>query len=211
MFRSLTIGSTAAALLLSVAPAAGAADTTPPADQITVDVKTVNGSGCPRGTAAVTESPDDTAFTVTYSDYLAQVGPAAEPTDIRKNCQLSLLVHAPQGFTYAIAEATYRGHAHLERGATGLQQADYYFQGDSETVPVAHPLSGPYDGDWQYTDRDDAAVYAPCGVDRILNVNTELRVSAGTSDPKNATSYLTMNATHGSVNTIYRFHWKRCP
>jgi Domain of unknown function (DUF4360) len=211
MLKSLMIGSTAAALLLSVAPAADAADTTPPADRITVDVMTVNGSGCPRGTASVTELADNTAFTVTYSDYVAQVGPGADPTDIRKNCQLSLLVHAPAGFTYAIAEADYRGHAHLEKGATGLQQANYYFQGESETVPVAHPLSGPYDGDWQHTDRAGAVIWAPCGADRILNVNTELRVSGGSSDTKNAASYLAMNSARGSVNTIYRFYWKRCP
>ncbi|CAM5378677.1 hypothetical protein SALBM311S_06184 [Streptomyces alboniger] len=34
----------------------------------------MNGSGCPQGTAAVAVSEDNTAFTVTYSDYLAQAG-----------------------------------------------------------------------------------------------------------------------------------------
>ena len=77
----------------------------PPTDHIVIDVITVNGSGCPAGTAAVAVSPDNTAFTVTYSDYLAQVGIGSVPTDFRKNCQLNILVHVPQGFTYAIASA----------------------------------------------------------------------------------------------------------
>ncbi|GAA0330216.1 DUF4360 domain-containing protein [Actinoallomurus spadix] len=212
MLKNLTIVGAAAAFLIASAPAAAATDTAPPTDRITVDVKTVNGSGCPRGTAAVTELADNTGFTVTYSDYLAEVGPAAAPTDFRKNCQISVLVHAPQGFTYAIAEADYRGHAHLEGGAAGLQQASYYFQGDSETLPVGHTLSGPYDGDWATTDKADVAtlVYKPCGEDRILNINTELRVSADGADAKK-TSYLSMNTTRGAVNSLYRLRWKQCP
>jgi hypothetical protein len=71
----------------------------PPPDRIIIDVVTVNGSGCRPNTAAVAVSPDNTAFTVTYSEYLAQVGVGSKPTDFRKNCQLNLRVHVPQGFT----------------------------------------------------------------------------------------------------------------
>src|ERR1043165_583151 len=90
---------------------------TPPPDKIIIDVATVNGSGCRPGTAAVAVSEDNEAFTVTYSEFMAQVGVGAQPTDFRKNCQISLKVHVPQGFTYAIAQADYRGFAHLESGA----------------------------------------------------------------------------------------------
>ncbi len=146
---------------------------------------TVNGSGCPAGTAAVAVSPDNTAFTVAYSSYMAQVGVGAKPTDVRKNCQLNLRVHVPQGFTYAVAKADYRGFAHLERGASALERANYYFQGSSATAYVSHPLKGPFNDDWQATDEVDVAslVWAPCGEKRNLNVNTELRVSVGTSNP----------------------------
>src|SRR6188474_114001 len=105
----------------------------PPLDRIVIDVVTVNGSGCPAGTAAVAVSPDNTAFTVTYSTYLAQVGVGATPIDMRKNCQLNIVVHVPQGFTYAIAQADYRGFAHLASGATAIERANYYFQGTSPT------------------------------------------------------------------------------
>lgn len=78
----------------------------PPDAQIVIDVITINGSGCPAGTAAVAVAPDNTAFTVTYSEYLAQVGVGARPIDARKNCQLALQVHVPEGFTYAILQPT---------------------------------------------------------------------------------------------------------
>jgi len=187
--------------------------TTPPPDRIIIDVVTVNGSGCPAGTAAVAVSPDNEAFTVTYSDYLAQVGVGSRPTDFRKNCQLNLRVHVPSGFTYAIAQADYRGFASLERGATAQQRANYYFQGSSQTVFANHPLRGPLSDDWQATDtvEVDALVYHPCGEQRNFNINTELRVNVGTSNPRTTTSFVAMDSTDGSIKTLYHFSWKRCP
>ncbi|NUT90445.1 MAG: DUF4360 domain-containing protein, partial [Saccharothrix sp.] len=148
-----------------VFPPGGAPNTTPPPDHITIEVVTVNGSGCPAGTAAVAVSPDNKAFTVTYSEFTAQVGVGAQPTDFRKNCQLNLKVNVPQGFTYGIAQADYRGFAHLERGATGLERANYYFQGMSPTAYKTHNYAGPLSDDWQATDTVEVAaiVYHPCG------------------------------------------------
>ena len=169
-----------------------------------------NGSGCPSGTAAVATATDNTAFTVTYSDYIAQVGQGANPTDLRKNCQLSLRVHIPSGFTYAIAQADYRGFAHLARGAEAKQQASYYIQGTSPTRRSSGRIDGPYSDNWQFTDRTEMAelVYAPCGEERNLNINTELRVNAGSSG--GASSFVTMDSTDGSASTEYHFSWKRC-
>jgi hypothetical protein len=187
--------------------------TDPPSDRIIIDVVTVNGSGCRPNTAAVAVSPDNTAFTVTYSEYLAQVGVGSSPTDFRKNCQLNLRVHVPQGFTYAIAQADFRGFAHLERGASAQQRANYYFQGHSQTVFSNHQFRGPYSDDWQTTDQVEvgALVYAPCGEERLFNINTELRVNKGTSNGATTTSFIAMDSTDGAINTIYHFSWKRCP
>jgi Domain of unknown function (DUF4360) len=185
----------------------------PPSDHIVIDVITVNGSGCPAGTAAIAVSPDNTAFTVTYSQYIAQVGVGALATDWRKNCQLSLAVHVPSGFTYAVAEADYRGFASLMGGATSLERANYYFQGMPQTTQVTHNFSGPLADDWQATDVNDIAslVYAPCGALRNFNINTELRVSGGTSDLTKTTSFMTMDSTDGSFSTLYHFAWMTCP
>jgi hypothetical protein len=202
-------------LLISPASATGFLDdpVPPPSDRIVIDVVTVNGSGCPPGSAALAVSPDNTAFTVTYSTYLAQVGVGAKPTDYRKNCQLNVLVHVPQGFTYAINRVDYRGFASLSAGATGKQLASYYFQGSPNTDIRTHNFSGKLEDNWQTSDETDIAVveYAPCGAMRNLNINTELRVSAGTSDPKKTTSFLAMDSTDGSITTTYHFHWKHCP
>ncbi|QGV79987.1 DUF4360 domain-containing protein [Streptomyces ficellus] len=196
-----------------LAPSPASAGIVAPPDKIVIEVATVNGSGCPQGTAAVAVALDNTAFTVTYSDYLAQVGVGASPTDFRKNCQLSLIVHVPGGFTYAVASADYRGYAKLENGAHAVQKASYYFQGSPDTAQESHPFKGPYDNNWQATDQTDwgQLVWAPCGVKRNFNINTELRVSAGTSDPKKTNSFIAMDSTDGDIKTVYRLAWKECP
>ncbi|WP_394824584.1 DUF4360 domain-containing protein [Pendulispora albinea] len=183
----------------------------PPDDKITISVVTVNGSGCPKGTADVDVSPDKTTFSIAYDDFTAQAGGGSDPTDMRKNCQVNLHVHIPQGFTYAIARADYVGFARLAPGARALQRASYYFTGTSPTPHRDHTFAGPFHDDWHTTDITDVAalVYKPCGEDRNLNINAELRVNAGSSDPR-ATSFISMDASGGRIRTTYHFSWKKC-
>ncbi|KAF4408344.1 MULTISPECIES: DUF4360 domain-containing protein [Streptomyces] len=216
MFGVLAAGGAAAALFASsFAPTPIAQPPyflDPPSDRMVIEVATVNGSGCPAGTAAVAVSEDNEAFTVTYSEYLAQVGVGAKPTDFRKNCQLNLAMHVPQGFTYAVASVDYRGYAYLEDGASATQKASYYFQGSPDTYEGVHSYKGPFDDNWQATDVTElpALVWAPCGETRNFNINTELRVNAGTSDTSSTTSFMTMDSTDGDIATTYQLAWKKC-
>jgi len=197
------------ALSLVTAPLVSGPADAPPSGNITVQVVSVMGSGCPAGTVAVAPSPDNTAFTITYSRFTAQTGGGAAATDRRKNCQLGLQLRIPSGFTYAVASADYRGYASLQPGATAEERANYYFQGDSQNQYVSHRLAGPWDDNWQATDAADVAalVFAPCGVTRNLNVNQELRVNAGSS---RGTSFITMDSTDGSISTVFHLSWRRC-
>ncbi|WP_433305366.1 DUF4360 domain-containing protein [Actinoplanes sp. CA-030573] len=213
MLRSASLVATMLASLAAPATAAYAAPATPPPpDKMVIGVVGANGSGCPAGTYTVQVAPDNTAFTVTYSRYTAQVGVGAGPLDFRRNCQIALNVHVPSGFTFAIAEADYRGYAHLEAGSLGYEAAGYYFQGQAQTTHIQHNLSSPRDGDWQTTDLVGVASlsFLPCGEYRYLNINTELRVYAGTSDVHHTTSLLTMDSTDSSITTIYHIAWRRC-
>uniref|UniRef100_A0AAU2JK93 DUF4360 domain-containing protein n=1 Tax=Streptomyces sp. NBC_00049 TaxID=2903617 RepID=A0AAU2JK93_9ACTN len=219
MIKSLRTGFTAAAVtaaLVTLTPSAGASASAPsvkaPSDQVTVDVASVNGSGCRPGSAAVAVAPDNSAFTVTYSEYLAQAGGGAPAIEGRKNCLLSLQVHVPQGYTYAVAQVDYRGFGSLQEGAIGTQKASYYFQGMSQTAQRSHQYRGRYEDNWQTTDTTgiEALVFAPCGELRNFNINTELRAEVGTSDPSQ-TSFMAQDSTDGSINSVYHFSWKQCP
>ncbi|WP_344904901.1 DUF4360 domain-containing protein [Actinomadura meridiana] len=202
----------AGALCLPVLTTLSAAAAPAPAapDGVSIDVVTVNGSGCRAGTWSVDLSRDRTAFTVNYSDFVASDGGDAPPTDSRKNCQINLRVNAPADYTYGIFGLDHEGYARLREGASGVQLTNVYFQGDPVTRQIGnHQLQGRYRGGWEFEDRisREAVVYKQCGEDRNLNINTELRVDAGSSDDTR-TSYMSMDSTHG--NAKYLFAWKRC-
>jgi len=202
----------ASSLIVSSPAVAGNILDNPPEDQIVIDLVAMAGSGCRPGTADVAVSPDNTAFTAIYSEYLAQVGPGIPTAEGRKNCQLNVLVHVPQGFTYAIAKVDYRGYGLLSRGAVASQRANYYFQGMSQSTFTNHPLAAPLDDNWMVSDEVPVAamVWHPCGELRNLNINTELRIAKGTS-PAADTSFVTMDSTDGSIETTYHFAWRTCP
>jgi hypothetical protein len=197
-----TVVSGLAAALLA-ASMTGSAPASPP-DQLAIDVVTVNGSGCPASTASVQVSPDNTSFRVVFSGYLAWTGPGAAPTDFRKNCQFSFQIDRPDGLTYAVEQAEYSGFAQLEDGVTAVQAAHYYFQGDSDTVSTKHEFTGPLSRRWHTTDAFDVAAlrFAPCGAQRNLNVNTELRVQPGAEG---------LNVMVMDAAIDYQLTWRTCP
>ena len=213
----LVTSATTLALILSAPAYAGEPSSTPadeavPADQVAIAVATSNGSGCEANTADVEVLPRNGGFTVTYhTPYAARTGAGSDPTDFRKNCQVSLSVDRPDGWTYAVSSASHRGFASLRAGATGLQRWSHYIQGSSTTRSADHNFAGPYRDFWRTFDQVDQAdlLFSPCDAERNLNVNTELRVSAGTSAPDG--SIMAADSSDDDVDSVYRFTWKRCP
>jgi hypothetical protein len=212
MFKFIATGVMALAAVAGASPAAVAA----PADDVpqgavTVKLAGLNGSGCPRNSAFVDVSRDKKAFTITYSKFTAATGRKAGVADFRQNCQLALSVNTPAGFTWAIYSADYRGFASLSRGASGLQSANYYWQGSSDDQRSTHRLNGGFEGNWKFSDRAHAVSYLPCGQKRNLNVNQELRVTGGPSDRARKTaSVMTMDSTDVDVSTVYNIAWRKC-
>ncbi|MDG4790784.1 DUF4360 domain-containing protein [Micromonospora sp. WMMD1102] len=205
MSNVMAVGGVLAALF---APAVATEPVVTPAERITISVETVNGSGCPAGTTQVSTAADNTAFTVSYSDYYVLAGAGAKPTEFRKNCQLNLRVQIPAGLTFAVSQVEMQGFAYLQRGAKGTQLNHYYFMGSSSTGQQSHEFNGPYVGGFRTTDRAASLVYAPCGQERNLNINTELRVDAG--DSESGTSLMVMDSSRGSVRSVYHLSWKEC-
>ena len=178
-----------------------------PDGNVTFEVIAANGSGCAPGTASVIADSDKSGFRIRYHDFVAEAGGNADPTDRRKNCQVGVLVTVPAGWTFAIAEADYRGRARLHSGATALQRTNYYWQGSSGNNANDETFSGPYHGYWTTRDIAPALIYTPCAEQRVLNINTELRVDAGGSSAK---SSMSMRSSEGDVDTLFNFAWTRC-
>ncbi|WP_165964594.1 DUF4360 domain-containing protein [Actinomadura sp. KC216] len=217
MRKGIAISATSAAVLAvltaaAVPAAAGPAPRlVPGTDEIKIAIVASDGPGCPPGTARAVLSDDREAFHIEYTDFTVRVGGTAKPTDARKYCRLSVKVYAPQGFTYAIAQTDYRLGVHLQPGARGTHKSSYYFHGSSSPRTTEFAMVGPQGGHWQSTNKVpvDQLVWKPCDQERNIDINTELRVGLGTSDPAEA-SMITLNSDNGN-RTSYHFAWGRCP
>ncbi len=192
--------------VLTALPAA--ADPIP--EGATVDVVGVSGSGCPAGTSSVVMSEDKTSFTINYGDFIVYAGGGAPPSASQKNCHITLRVNGADDYSYSFLGVNQRGYARLEMEATGDERTHLYFEEGSYGVQIGHPFSGRYISDWRVEDwvGPREMIWKPCGENRDLHLETELRVNAEGPDAAK-TSLLSLNATDSEAR--YRFVWRRCP
>lgn len=204
---ALAVLGTVLALSLSVPAHAAPADLmSVPDGDITVEVVAANGSGCAPGTARVVAHPDRTGFRIRYSDFVVSAGGGVDVTASRKNCQLGVVIKVPAGWTFAVATADYRGRARISDGASGRQRTSYYWQGSSDNSRTDATFGGPYNGFWATADVAPVLFYVPCGQQRVLNINTELRVEAGAAERAS----MSMTTSEGDVDTLFNLKWAQC-
>lgn len=187
----------------SVAFAAG-----PNPRDVYVESITYGGSGCPQGTVGMSLSDDRTVFTLIFDSYVASMGPGLPSTESRKDCQLIVKLHAPQGWSYTIGDVTYRGFANLSAGTTGFQTSTYYFMGSATQRRVSTPITGPVAKDYTVGDRLrwSGLVWSSCTAEVPLEIHSAVSL-VGRSD---TASMLTTDSVDGKFKTVFTLQWKRC-
>jgi hypothetical protein len=130
-FRTLLVVSVASLGLATPTPQAPAG---PNPNDVFIKSFTYAGSGCPAGSVANATDASKQVLTLLYDNYVASIGPGTAVTDRRKNCQLNLDIHYPQGWQFSLFSADYRGFEDLDKGVTGQQVSTYYFSGQTQQV-----------------------------------------------------------------------------
>jgi hypothetical protein len=148
-----------------------------------------NGSGCPLGTInTVFQPPGELPFGAEFTGLEINLAPNKSLDS--KFCQLAMELIAPPGFSYAVSDIRFEGHAALEAGASVNLNALYYFSGVPQ-LPAGPPktLSGPFDDSFEFRQRVttfDTNAWSPCGAKRDLNV----RITMSTTNKSGATGYV---------------------
>jgi len=172
---------------------------------------TLNGSGCPAGSAQYLLAEDMSSVTVTLSEFGAEAGPGISITENRKACQMALTVSVPGGFSFGLATVDYRGFYQLDSGVQAIQNAVYYWQSALIEAVANGDITGPVVGD-EYTYRNmfniTSAVYSPCGGTAVLNINSGVQVS-NAGNPAGS-GLITTDSIDTHLNQTYNFQWASC-
>lgn len=182
----------------------------PDPSQVRVRSISYAGTGCPAGSVAQNIAADAQAFTLIFDNFVAAIGNGIAYTEQRKNCQLNIDLDFPQGWSFAISDVDYRGYVSLDPQVIGTQKATYYFQGQLAQANTEANFTGPVDEDYQR--RDTLAltswVWSPCGAQRSLNINAQVRLSNIYN--RNGGGMMTVDSVDGKITQQYNLQWRRC-
>tara|TARA_R110002072_G_scaffold534_7_gene4211 strand:- start:108082 stop:108732 length:651 start_codon:yes stop_codon:yes gene_type:complete len=178
------------------------------ADDIRLGEPGYGGSGCPSGSASVTLSPDAKALSIIFDEYMAEAGQFAGKRLDRKNCNLAIPVHVPQGFSISIIDVDYRGYNSIPRGGMSRFSAEYFFAG-KRGPRVVKNFRGPVDDEYIVSNKIGvhASVWSPCGKDVNLRVNTSMLTR---TNRRGDDALSTVDTADFTAGILYKLQWKRC-
>ena len=201
------------ALLSSATSLMASSSDEPSLGEVYIEDIAYNGSGCPIGTVAETLSADQKAFTLTFAEYIAETAPYLSPRDARKNCQLTVSLHIPQGFQFSIGTFDYRGFVALDEDIKANHSTSYYFQGQGFTGRFSEDIYGPEDDFYQFREEVGLAslIWSPCGASRALNINTAISVrNMNKRYNPDAEGIIGTDSIDGQIKQIFGLRWRRC-
>jgi len=162
-----------------------------------------------------------------FDNFVAQIGPSVSPSEWRKNCQLLIQLHYPQGFQYSVLQTEYRGFISIDSTITAKQEALYYFSGgerisltlvillltqnvESAQATCSVSFTGPDTEDYHQVGKVPltSIVWSPCGSQAALNIDASVQLHQ-TSDT-NAQGQMTIDSADGHIEFIVGVQWRKC-
>lgn len=196
-----------ALFLISFMPLARAQDDAPKSFRIN-NIRS-NGTGCPIGTVATNISDDQQAFTLSFSEFFAEVGPTLGRQQERKVCKVIFDTEQDVGWEYAILAVTYRGFAGLDAGVQGKQKLR--FGGLGKEVDATLDLNGPLDDDYINTQEVPLSglKWSGCKDNKQKDFTIDAVISL--QAPNTTTrGLLTVDTADGEIRQEYEVLWRDC-
>ncbi|PGH36428.1 hypothetical protein GX50_00764 [[Emmonsia] crescens] len=194
--------------LFSLASAVALPNPFPQADDITpagVHLRGViyGGTGCNQGTLSIDVDDHGTKCPIRTRDLYARDGPGSSPKDQRRFCQLNFDLVYPQGWSFSVFAADYKGHVSLRSGSTARFSTTYYFSGETDQATSTVDFKGPTSKRFEEHDLVAWDTWSPCGsTQTMLNVKQEVYV--------NGAGRLASTSVDGEFGHIVFFKWRRC-
>lgn len=165
------------------------------------------GTGCPAGSASVALSPDQSALSILFDQYVVEAG-GTKAFD-RKNCNIAIPVKVPGGYSVSVIAIDYRGFTILPRQGRAQLSVDYFLAGDPRGFRTSKSFFGPVTTDYVKSDSlgVEAVVWSGCGADTILRANTSMLVQTNAAREQ---AMATVDSADVQSGLIYHLQWRRC-
>lgn len=178
------------------------------ADDIRLGEPVYAGSGCPAGSVATILSPDEKSLSVLFDSYVVDAGGANTQIG-RKNCNVAIPVHVPQGYSFGIIGVDYRGFMNLPVQALAQLNVNYFLSTGGAGVRTTKTFRGPQAQDYFTSDRlaVESVVWSGCGVDTNLRLNTTMMVQ---TNARRQEAQATVDSIDLNSGLIYHYAWRTC-
>jgi hypothetical protein len=193
--------------------AEGEGPVVPNADEIYIRSVTYAGSGCPEQTVSQNISPDRKAVSFLFAEFLAEItaGMTEEERAIqgKKDCELTIDMQYPNGWTYSVASVDYRGFADFDDGVSAERRTTIKFGDDAKHESFSSALISGFKGDFSFRDTFDVKeeVLAPCGTVKPLIIRVEAELFAKDSD---SSGFLSLDTLDGEMSHQFGIKWTEC-
>jgi hypothetical protein len=166
------------------------------------------GNGCPAGSASATVSPDGSAISILFDQYIAEAGNTTGRRIDRKSCNLAVPVQVPQGYSVAVFQVDYRGFNAVPVGGMNRFDVEYFWAG-ARGPRLTRTFTGPTNQDFSLSDNlmAQTLVWTPCGESVNLRINSSMMAQS------NARMEQTMGIVDSadiSSGLVYHVQWRRC-
>ncbi len=165
------------------------------------------GTGCPAGSASAALSEDKKSLSIIFDQFVVEA-PAASNVPARKNCNIAIPVHVPQGYSVSVVDVDYRGYVSLPSQADARLTAEYFLAGYRGPT-YSKLFIGRTDTDYVFNNEIgiQAQVWSPCGADTILRVNASMLVR---NKSYRDAALATVDTADFRAGIKYKFQWRRC-
>lgn len=185
------------------------------AENAAFKVPVYGGSGCPKNKTLAVLSPDGSALSIIFSDYIVLAGGTTHRSFTQKNCAIQIPIEIPFGLQLGIIGADYRGFNDLPCNTKSTLAVEYAFS-KSTSARYTKTFMGPIKGE-NYLVRHKLTARTPiqseCGTSSTLNIKSFINVQ--TDSVKNPTMSaidsldIALNGIPQSGITLY-FEWLPC-
>lgn len=166
------------------------------------------GNGCPQESASVSISPDGTALSILFDQYIVEAGGTTGKTIDRKSCNVSIPVQIPQGYSISVFSVDYRGFNAIPSGGRSQFNVEYFFAGQ-RGPRYTHNFRGPQSQDYTVSNGvvASALVWSACGARVNLRSNSSMLVQTNALRDQVLS---TVDSADIQAGMIYHIQWRRC-